>query len=172
MRLLFFFGRRWRIYHIFLVYYREVSGVELTERRVERGARLVHVISEDTRVILSLPRGNIECIQPRGLTLDVLIQSLERQHFRETFELARKQRINLNIIVDHNPSTFFENVHNFVAKINEPDWLSLFLSELRDEDVTTTMYGAHYKQPRPVVLQDKASWPTVLNSRTLFLKDG
>ncbi|PSN58313.1 hypothetical protein C0J52_00188 [Blattella germanica] len=38
-------------------------------RHIERGARLVISVPGDTRVVLQMPRGNLECIQPRPLTL-------------------------------------------------------------------------------------------------------
>ena len=57
----------------------------------------------------------------------------------------RKQRINLNLIHDHDPDSFIENAHKFVNDIDNASWLSLFLSELKDEDVTLTAYSSSYQ---------------------------
>ena len=43
-----------------------------SQRRIERGARLVHAVAMDTKVVLQMPRGNLEAIHPRALTLNIL----------------------------------------------------------------------------------------------------
>ncbi|XP_066992308.2 elongator complex protein 1 isoform X2 [Anabrus simplex] len=118
----------------------------LSGRRIERGARLV--IAVDTRVVLQMPRGNLECITPRPLVLQQAAVLLAAGNYRETMELLRKQRINLNLMVDHNPDRFLSDIQKFVEDIVDPSWLSLFLLELCDDDVTTTMYSDSYEQPR------------------------
>ena len=60
----------------------------------------------------------------------------------------RRQRINLNLIYDHDPKKFIENANKFVDQISKVSWLSLFLSELTDEDVTTTIYANYYRRHR------------------------
>ncbi|MED6250191.1 putative elongator complex protein 1, partial [Ataeniobius toweri] len=74
-----------------------------TLRRVERGSRIVTVVPQDTRVILQMPRGNLETIHHRALVLAQLRKWLDSLRFREAFECMRKLRINLNLIYDHNP---------------------------------------------------------------------
>jgi len=44
-------------------------------RSVERGSRLVCVVSGDSKVVLQTPRGNLEVIHPRALVLSA-VQSL------------------------------------------------------------------------------------------------
>uniref|UniRef100_A0A1B6JQ08 IkappaB kinase complex-associated protein n=1 Tax=Homalodisca liturata TaxID=320908 RepID=A0A1B6JQ08_9HEMI len=60
--------------------------------------------------------------------------------------MPKLQRINLNLCVDHNPSAFLLSVHRFVAQVHDPQWLSVFLAELTEEDVTRTIYSGFYKQ--------------------------
>ena len=72
-------------------------------RRVERGSRIVTIISGDTRLVLQMPRGNLEMMCPRALTLADIRRKLDRQEFGEAFRSIRKNRINFNLIHDHNP---------------------------------------------------------------------
>nr|CAD7393378.1 unnamed protein product [Timema cristinae] len=115
-----------------------------TSRRIERGARLVIAVPCDTRVILQMPRGNLECIQPRPLLLHLAATYLDSREYRRAFELFRKQRINLNLLYDHNPEVFSSNTGHFVRSVKDPTWLSLFLSELQEMDMTQTMYAGFY----------------------------
>lgn len=112
-------------------------------RRVERGSRIV--VAVDTRVVLQMPRGNLETITPRTLVLDVAAQYLDVASYSAAFELFRKQRINLNLLFDHDPEKFLSNVDKFVDDLHNPSWLSLFLSELSSENVVQTMYAASYR---------------------------
>uniref|UniRef100_A0A7N8X2E4 Elongator complex protein 1 n=1 Tax=Mastacembelus armatus TaxID=205130 RepID=A0A7N8X2E4_9TELE len=112
-------------------------------RRVERGSRIVTVVPQDTRVILQMPRGNLETVHHRALVLAQLRQWLDSLRFRETFECMRKLRINLNLIYDHNPKVFLENVKTFVTQLDSINYINLFLTELKEEDTASTMY------PRP-----------------------
>jgi len=52
-----------------------------TIRRIERGSRIVSAVSEDTKLILQMPRGNLELIHPRALILSVIRKNLDRWHF-------------------------------------------------------------------------------------------
>nr|XP_061793334.1 elongator complex protein 1-like [Nerophis lumbriciformis] len=111
-----------------------------TLRRVERGSRVVTVVPQDTRVVLQMPRGNLETIHHRALVLAQLRQWLNELRFREAFECMRKLRINLNLIYDHNPQVFLENTHTFLTQLDSINSINLFLTELREEDTSTTMY--------------------------------
>jgi hypothetical protein len=56
---------------------------------------------------------------------------LDDLKYSEAMTILRQQRINLNIIVDHNPDLFFKNVEMFVAQIIDKQRLCLFLAELQ-----------------------------------------
>uniref|UniRef100_A0A8D3DRY1 Elongator complex protein 1 n=1 Tax=Scophthalmus maximus TaxID=52904 RepID=A0A8D3DRY1_SCOMX len=114
-----------------------------TQRRVERGSRIVTAVPGDTRVILQMPRGNLETVNHRALLLAQLRKWLDSLKFREAFECMRKLRINLNLIYDHNPKVFLENIETFITQMNSIDHINLFLTELKEEDTTCSMY------PRP-----------------------
>ncbi|XP_070819157.1 elongator complex protein 1 [Chaetodon trifascialis] len=114
-----------------------------TLRRVERGSRIVTVVPQDTRVILQMPRGNLETVHHRALLLAQLRKWLDSLRFRDAFECMRKLRINLNFLYDHNPKVFLENTETFVTQLNSINHINLFLTELKEEDTTSSMY------PRP-----------------------
>ncbi|XP_044161324.1 elongator complex protein 1 isoform X1 [Bufo gargarizans] len=111
-----------------------------TVRKVERGSRIVTVVPQDTKVILQMPRGNLETIHHRALVLAQIRRWLDSCLFRDAFECMRKLRINLNLIYDHNPKAFLDNVELFVRQIDSVNYINLFLTEIKEEDVTTTMY--------------------------------
>ncbi|CAJ1059191.1 elongator complex protein 1 [Xyrichtys novacula] len=122
-----------------------LDGVQNDEtiRRVERGSRIVTVVPQDTRVILQMPRGNLETVHHRALLLAQLREWLDNLRFREAFESMRKLRINLNFIYDHNPKVFLENIETFITQLSSINHINLFLTELKEEDTTSSMY------PRP-----------------------
>ncbi|PVD20111.1 hypothetical protein C0Q70_20605 [Pomacea canaliculata] len=113
-------------------------------RRVERGSRIVVVVAEDTKLVLQMPRGNLETIHPRALVLSSVRRLLDRYEYSKALIIMKKHRINLNLIHDHNPQAFLEHVSNFIQQISSVSDLNLFLTELQDEDVTKTMYTAAY----------------------------
>jgi len=128
----------------------ELSGSTLRweeagSRRVERGSRLVNAVPFHSKTILQMPRGNLETIQPRSLTILLLQNLLNQCRFKDAFLLARRQRINLNLLVDHSYSDFIKNITQFVKQVAEDtDHMNIFLAELKEEDVCTTMYAAQY----------------------------
>uniref|UniRef100_UPI00398E37B0 elongator complex protein 1 isoform X2 n=1 Tax=Pristiophorus japonicus TaxID=55135 RepID=UPI00398E37B0 len=126
-----------------------------TVRRVERGSRIVTVVPQDTKLLLQMPRGNLEVVHHRALLLAQVRKYLDSLKFKEAFECMRKLRINLNLIYDHNPKVFLENVENFLKQINSINYINLFLTELKEEDVTKTMY--------PYLLNSSISAPEIGN---------
>ncbi|XP_031424858.1 elongator complex protein 1 isoform X2 [Clupea harengus] len=120
-----------------------------TLRRVERGSRIVTLVPHDTRLILQMPRGNLETIHHRALVLAQLRKWLDSLRFRDAFEVMRKQRINLNLLYDHNTKVFLENVELFLKQVDSISHINLFLTELREEDTTKTMYPCPSNCPPP-----------------------
>lgn len=120
------------------------DSAHIYKRKIERGAKLVTVVPNDTRTVFQLPRGNLETIQPRPLSLKIIGELLDSLKYHEAFDLMRKQRINLNLIFDHDPDRFIQNISVFLETIKNNSWLSLFLSDLENVNVTRTMYGSSY----------------------------
>lgn len=111
-------------------------------RPVERGARLVASIEEDSKIIIQLPRGNLETFEPRPLIILRAQQLLNAGQLVDCLVLLRLQRIDLNYLVDFDPSIFFNRLSQFVpaALAQKADLLSLFLTSLEAVDVTTTKF--------------------------------
>ncbi|XP_041879524.1 elongator complex protein 1 isoform X2 [Corvus kubaryi] len=123
-----------------------------TLRKVERGSRIVTVVPQDTKVVLQMPRGNLETIHHRALVLAQIRKWLDRLMFREAFQCMRKLRINLNLLYDHNPKVFLENTETFIRQIDSVNYINLFFTELKEEDFTKSMYpslnGSSSTHPR------------------------
>ncbi|XP_030374223.1 putative elongator complex protein 1 [Scaptodrosophila lebanonensis] len=117
----------------------------VSSRNIERGAKLVTTVANEARVVLQLPRGNLEAICPRVLTLELVGALLQQKKYQAAMEMLRKQRINLNIICDHNVEQFVASVDIFLREIKQTQWLCLFLSELQNEDFSKGMYASNYE---------------------------
>ena len=103
-------------------------------RKLERGSQIVTVLHNDTGVILQLPRGNLEIIHPRPLVIAAIMSAIDSLDFKSALTLTRKHRIDMNILCDYSPQLFLQNIDEFVAQIDNVDYLNLFLSELRNEN--------------------------------------
>lgn len=114
------------------------------DRRMERGGKLVIIIPKGSRTIIQMPRGNLEAIQPRVLSLCIVGELLDASEYKKTFDILRTQRINLNVLADHNPIKFQNEIERFIDSIDNSQWLSLFLFDLQNADVTETMYSSNY----------------------------
>ncbi len=121
---------------------RQVAVSEAVDlgRRVERGSRIVTAVPSAMSLILQMPRGNLETIYPRPLVLEVVRRNIDAKRYGAAFRICRTHRLDVNILYDHNPDGFMSNVATFVQQVADVDYLNLFLSGLRDEDVTTTLY--------------------------------
>lgn len=47
-------------------------------RRVERGSRIVTSVPDDTKLVLQMPRGNLETVHPRALVLSAVRRHLDQ----------------------------------------------------------------------------------------------
>ncbi|KAL8822745.1 MAG: hypothetical protein Q9191_006525 [Dirinaria sp. TL-2023a] len=109
-------------------------------RSIERGARLVTVIPSTFALILQMPRGNLETIYPRALVLAGIRNNLDGKRYKRAFLACRNHRVDMNILHDYNPETFIADVDLFVDQVKKVEHIDLFLSQLRNEDVSQTMY--------------------------------
>ena len=125
----------------------DLGAFDESFRRLERGAKIVTTVCHDIAVVLQLPRGNLETVYPRALALDAVRESLDVLDFATAFDVVRKHRIDVNLLYDHFPTTFLANTREFISQIKLVDHLNLFLSGLRNEDVTETAYRGLRRQP-------------------------
>lgn len=128
-------------------------------RSIERGARLVTVMPSIFALVLQMPRGNLETIYPRALVLAGIRDSITKRDYKKAFLACRNQRVDMNILHDHSPLQFVSNVPLFIDQVKKVEHIDLFLSQLREEDVSKTMYqetlpGSVFSQEPP---DDKSS---------------
>ncbi|KAK4034196.1 IKI3 family-domain-containing protein [Parachaetomium inaequale] len=109
-------------------------------RSMERGGRLVTAIPTKMSLVLQMPRGNLETIYPRAMVLAGVRKLVEQKDYGSAFATCRTQRVDMNILFDHRPEQFLENVGLFLEQVKDPANVDLFLSTLKEEDVTQTMY--------------------------------
>ncbi|KAJ2735225.1 putative elongator complex protein 1 [Coemansia sp. BCRC 34962] len=123
----------------------ESPGHDEARRRVERGSAIVLAAPLGDSVVFQMPRGNLETVRPRALVLAAVRRALDARRYREALAACRANRIDMNVIFDHAPAALMADWPEFVAQVDDPDLLNLFISGLRDEDVTASMYAG----PRP-----------------------
>ncbi|QUC22981.1 uncharacterized protein UV8b_07222 [Ustilaginoidea virens] len=109
-------------------------------RSVERGSRLVVAIPTNMSIVLQMPRGNVETVFPRAMVVAGIRSLIEERNYSRAFSYCRTQRVDMNILYDHQPAQFLANVGSFLNQLNDVTYIDLFLSSLREEDVTETMY--------------------------------
>ena len=115
-------------------------------RSIERGSLLVSVLTKKPSAVLQMPRGNIEIIHPRALVLRHSMLKTMDMNYSEAFQLMRRQKVDLNLIVDMNPIHFLDmdGVTSFVEQVESIDYLNLFISCLQDWDSTKERYPIPY----------------------------
>ena len=125
-------------------------------RSVERGARLVAILPGSPSAIIQVPRGNLEAFFPRALVLRFVMKKITSGDYFTAFAMMRKQKVNLNLIVDLNPQKFLDvGLSLFLQQVSAIDHLNLFISCLQNWDCT----HAQYKIPHWLTnLVPEADW--------------
>lgn len=117
-------------------------------RNIERGAKLVTAIPTNMSVVLQMPRGNLETIYPRAMVLAGIRQLIDQKAYGKAFLHCRTQRVDMNILYDHNPGQFLSSIYLFLDQLNDVSYVDLFLASLREDDLTQTIYK-DTKRTRP-----------------------
>ncbi|KAL2642617.1 hypothetical protein R1flu_010204 [Riccia fluitans] len=145
---------------------RKVKGDNTAENSLkvrpmwERGARLVATIGgTDVAVILQTIRGNLETIYPRGLVLGAIASVLMQENYADAMVLARRNRINLNVVVDYQGwEEFARNADIFVKQISNLNHITELIGALNKDNVMESTYKnliPLYKKTR----DEGGSWP-------------
>ena len=100
-------------------------------RSIERGAKLVTVMPSIFALVMQMPRGNLETVYPRALVLAGIRQSINDKKYKKAFLACRNHRVDMNILHDHVPQRFMEDVALFVDQVKKVEHIDLFLSQLR-----------------------------------------
>lgn len=117
-------------------------------RSIERGARLVTAMPSASSVVLQMPRGNLETIYPRAMVLARIRKLIDEKNYKGAFLTCRTQRVDMNLLYDHAPDQFMTNVALLIDQIKKVTYIDLFLSSLRDENVTESLYKDTRRLPR------------------------
>ncbi|KAJ3255625.1 hypothetical protein HK103_006150 [Boothiomyces macroporosus] len=136
------------------------TGFNEKSRSIELGAKIVLTIPFHTHLVLQMPRGNLETIAPRALVLSSVRSSIEMKDYKTAFISCRRNRIDMNILVDHDVHQFISYIDEIVRQIKDPDFLNLLISGLRNEDITKTMYPAK-SRPQPTEFDFKSKINTI-----------
>ncbi|KAI9887623.1 MAG: hypothetical protein M1823_000607 [Watsoniomyces obsoletus] len=144
---------------------------ELDERcrNIERGAKIVTVMPTSYAVVLQMPRGNLETIYPRALVVAGIRDAIDQKDYEMAFRACRHHRVDMNILHDHAPKQFLANLGLFVDQVQKVEYIDLFLSQLREEDVTRTMYQE--TTPRKIQEQGKSKVNTICDGFLAVLAD-
>lgn len=89
------------------------------------------VVPTTYSVVLQMPRGNLETIYPRALVLAAIRRSIEADRYDEAFFTCRNQRVDMNIIHDHDPERFMSSLSRIIDQIKKVEHLDLLFSQLR-----------------------------------------
>ncbi|XP_065211700.1 elongator complex protein 1 [Planococcus citri] len=116
---------------------------EISNRRVEPKSYLVTIVGD--QVLLEMARGNVELIIPRPFVANKMAFELNNQRYYRVFKLLRKQRINSNVIIDHDANSFLRNAKSIVQTIEDPSYLTLFAMELENANVVERFFPWKYQ---------------------------
>lgn len=92
-----------------------------------------------------MPRGNLEGFEPRPLIFLKARELLDKSEILPCLLLLRRQKVDLNYLIDYNPVLFLGCVVPLVRDILalNPDLLSLLVSSLEPGDTTAFKYPTH-----------------------------
>lgn len=91
-------------------------------------------------VVLQMPRGNTETIFPRALVLAAIRRFIEAERYDEAFLACRNQRVDMNILHDHDPERFLRNIEKIVKQIKKVEHIDLLLSQLRQAAIFSFLH--------------------------------
>lgn len=82
-------------------------------------------------LVMQMPRGNLETIYPRALVLAGIRHNINTKRYKRAFLACRSQRVDMNILHDHDPAGFLANIGLFLDQVEKVEHIDLFLSQLR-----------------------------------------
>lgn len=109
-------------------------------RNIERGAKLITVVPASYSVVLQMPRGNLETVYPRVLVLSGIRRHILNRDYKAAFLACQTHQVDPNILYDYQPELFMNHISLFLSQLKKVSRIDEFLSKLKDEDVTETIY--------------------------------
>lgn len=109
-------------------------------RNIEQGAIIVTTIPETSKIVLQLPRGNLETISCRLISIDILDKLLSQQKWEEAIRFIRIEKLNSNLLFDLNSARFLDNVSKFVEGVKTINELNAICLEFEEGNVLNSLY--------------------------------
>ena len=107
-------------------------------RIVEKGSQLLTLVPSllSPRALLTLPRGNLEAVYPRALTLDALTDALAVGEWARAYKTCRVNRVDFNLLYDIDRVEWIEEgAERLVRDVAGVDELNLFITSVVERDV-------------------------------------
>ena len=95
-------------------------------------------------LVLQMPRGNLETIFPRAMVLAGIRQLVDDRNYGRAFAYCRTQRVDMNILYDHQPEQFLANVGLFLDQLHDVTYIDLFLSSLRYALLSAVEFASYH----------------------------
>ena len=107
-------------------------------RLIEKGSQLLTLVPSllSPRALFNLPRGNLEAVYPRALTLDSLTDALAVGEWGRAYQTCRVNRVDFNLLYDIDPVEWIEEgAERLVLDVAGVDELNLFITSVVERDV-------------------------------------
>lgn len=102
-------------------------------RPIDRGSKIIATPGNDVRLILQAPRGNLETIAPRPVVRARVRELVGKGEYGKAFRLCRRERIDMNEMVDVNLNEFLRNIDKMISQVEKADHLCIFLTNIEGE---------------------------------------
>lgn len=116
-------------------------------RPIEQGGRILCCNNmTPPRIVLQLPRGNLETVSCKLVTIDILDEMLSKNNWKEALDIMRLEKINWNVLIDLNPQRFWNNIEHFVKAAKFSNLLTTIVADFDlNENCFQTIYYNHFK---------------------------
>lgn len=109
-------------------------------RNIEQGANIITAIPNSPIVVLQMPRGNLETISCRLISIDILDRYLTDNQWEEAVRFIRFEKLNANLLFDLNPDRFLKNIEKFINGVKTINELNNICLEFENCNVLQTIY--------------------------------
>ncbi|XP_044260118.1 elongator complex protein 1 [Tribolium madens] len=116
------------------------QGGENYRRSVEQGATIVTAVPQSSQIVLQLPRGNLETISCRLISIDILDKLLNDQKWDQAVRFIRLEKLNANLLFDLNPDRFLGQIDQFVRGVHTINELNAICLEFEGGNVLNSIY--------------------------------
>jgi elongator complex protein 1 len=111
---------------------RSSTNIDWRVRNIEKGAKLV--CTGNDKIILQMPRGNLESIFSRIFLLQTIAKLVSQENYSKAFALLRKHKMSLSLLVDLDANRFKKFIENGrILKELKPKQLNLLVVEFNNK---------------------------------------